>query len=93
MSTFFLETGIELWDFVGVSIFFLLTMLFFFGIKNKKQRWLSYFMFVVFALQCATLILFRDALPTKLFAALMLTTVLAVGIITSRRDRENTAQF
>jgi len=81
MSSVFLEIGSDVWDFVGISVFFLLTMLYFFGAKNKKQLRLSYIMLLILALQSVLLILFKDGLPIKLFAALMLTTALIVEVV------------
>ena len=52
MESFFSEIGISAWDFVQVSATFLLTMLIFFGVKDRRYLRLGYFMLGVFALQC-----------------------------------------
>ncbi|HEX8070033.1 MAG TPA: hypothetical protein VF546_08795 [Pyrinomonadaceae bacterium] len=75
------------WEFVQVSAYFLLTMLLFFSVKQKRYLWLNYLMLVTFVLQWLFLIVVRDGLPLKLFATLMLMTVLIVETVVSRRRR------
>jgi hypothetical protein len=87
MSNVFAELGIEARDFIQISASFLLTMLLFFGIRNKKYFWLNYLLLVTLALQCLLFILFRDGLPIKIFAVLMLTTTFIVEVVTNRRKK------
>jgi hypothetical protein len=85
MADIFSEIGISALDFIGISASFILTMLFFFELRDKKHFWLHTVMLVILMLQCAFLILFRDRLSTKLFAALMLMTVLIVETVIKKR--------
>jgi hypothetical protein len=85
MSGVFSETGISVLDFIQISALFLLTMLLFFGIRNKKHFWLHTLSLLILSLQCTLLILFKGGLTTKIFAALMLMTTLIVETVISRR--------
>jgi uncharacterized membrane protein YhfC len=80
MNSFFSETGTPAWDFIQISTTFLLTMLVFFGVKNRRYLWLRYFLLVMFALDCLFVVAFHDGLTVKFFAALMLTSTLVVAI-------------
>lgn len=93
MSNVFSEIGIGVLDFVQISAGFLLTMLFLFGIKNKKYFWLNYLLLLILTLQCLLLILFGDGLPVKLFAALMLTTTLIIEVVINRRRKPGVARI
>jgi hypothetical protein len=79
MDSFFSEIGIPAVDFVYIWAVFVTTMATFFGVK-KKHVWLSHFMTGVFILVCLTTILFRHELNLRLFAALMLISVVTVEI-------------
>lgn len=81
MDSFFSELGIPASDFIQLSTGFLLTMLVFFGVKDKKYQWLKYFLLVLFSLQCLFIIVFHDGLRVKLFATLMLMSALIVGVV------------
>lgn len=86
MDSFFSEIGIPALDFVQISATFLLTMLVFFGVKNRKHVWLTYFLIVIFALQSVFVIAFRDGLRVKLFAALMLMSALfIIAVLNGKR--------
>ena len=79
MDSFFNEIGIPAVDFVYIWAVFVTTMAAFFGL-TKKHMWVSYFMTGVFILICLTTILFRYELNLRIFAALMLFSVVAVEI-------------
>ncbi len=81
MDNFFSGVGGPTWDFAQITATFLLTMLVLFGVKNRRYRWLHYFMPVVLALQCLLIIAFHNGLEIKLFAVLMLTSTVIVVII------------
>lgn len=83
MNKFLAELGIPAVGFIQISAVFLLTMLVFFSVKNKKYFWLNYFLLATFALQSIFIVLFHDGLRVKVFAALMLISVLAVATITT----------
>jgi hypothetical protein len=85
MESVFSEIGIPALDFIQISAVFLLTMLNFFALRDKKHRWVKYGSLLVFILQCIFIILFRDGLTVKFFAALMLISVLIVQAILTRR--------
>jgi hypothetical protein len=87
MSHVFAEMGIEARDFIQISASFLLAMLLFFDIRNKKYSWLNYLLLVTLALQCLLFILFRAGLSIKIFAVLMLTTTFIVEVVTNRRKK------
>ncbi len=87
MDTFFAEIGIPALDFIQISAVFLLTMLLFFALRDRKHRWLKYGLLLVFALQCLFFILFHDGLPIKFFAALMLISALLVQAIVIRKGK------
>ena len=84
---FFSEIGISALDVVEISASFVLTMLIFFGIKDKKYRWLNYSSLGTFVLLCILFILFRNGLNVKLFAALMLMSTLIVEAVVTRRRK------
>ena len=79
MESFFSDIGISAWDFVQVSATSLLTMLVFFGVKDRRHLWPGYFLLVVFALQCVFIAAFHEGLRVKLFAGLMLMSALFVA--------------
>ena len=79
MDSFFSEIGISAVDFVYIWAVFVTTMAAFFGL-NKKHVWLSYFMTGVFILICLSTIVFRQGLNVRLFAALMLLSVITVEV-------------
>ncbi len=86
MDNVYSEIGIAAWDFVQISIGFLLTMFIFFGVSHKKKYlWLNYLCLITFTLQCLFLILFRNIPPLSLFAVLMLMTVVIVEVIVNKR--------
>jgi uncharacterized membrane protein YhfC len=88
MNTFFSEFGIRAMDFVQISSGFLLTMLVFFSVKERKHFWLNYSLLITSGLQCIFFILFHDG-NVRLFAALMLMSTLVVeGIITRRKKTQ-----
>lgn len=87
MDSFFSEIGIPAIDFVQISAVYILTMLIFFGLRDKKHRWLNYSMLVTFILQCILVILSHKGLRVKLFAALMLMTALIVQLTVTRRRK------
>lgn len=84
MSGIFSEIGISALDFIGITVPFILTMLFFFESKNKKLFWPHKLMLLILVLQCAIAILFKGGLSIKLFAAQMLLTALIVELVVSR---------
>lgn len=92
MDRVFSEVGISALDFIQISTGFLLTMLFFFGLRAKRHVRLNYFILTVFALQGLIIIFFRGGLTVKLFAALMLTTTLIVEGVAGRRRRPGDAE-
>ncbi len=83
MDKLFLETGIRAVDFLQVSALFLLTMLCFFGAKQKKI--LNKMLLLVFAIQCVFIILFHDGLRVKLFAGAMLLSTLTVEFLVAKK--------
>ena len=87
MDTLFSQVGVRPWDFLQVSTIFLLTMVMFFGIKEKRYLWLNYFMLVIFGLQSLFFILFHEGLQIKLFAALMLMSTLTIEVVLSKRRK------
>ena len=88
MNSVFSEIGISALDFIQISAGFLLTMLIIFGVKTRKYFWLNYLMLPTFVLQCLLIIRFRDGLPVKVFATLMLITTLIVTTVVKRRKPE-----
>jgi uncharacterized membrane protein YjdF len=74
-------------DFITVSSLFLLAMIIFLGVKNRKYLWLNYVLLVVFVLQWALIVAFREQLATKLFATLMLLTTVVVELAIKRRRK------
>jgi hypothetical protein len=87
MDSFFSQLGIPALDFIQLSAVFLLTMLNFFGIRDKKYRWVNYSFLLTFVLQCMFFIFFHDGLRVKLFAALMLMSALIIQAVVSRRRK------
>jgi len=79
MGSFFSEIGVSAVDFVYIWAAFVTTMAAFFGLK-KQHVWLSYFMTGVFILICLSTIVFRQGLNVRLFAALMLLSVITVEV-------------
>ena len=92
MSNGFSELGIDVLDFIQISVVFLLTMLLFFGIKKKRHFWLHTFSLVLLTLQCLLFILFRDGLRIKIFAFLMLLTTLIVEAAANKRRNMGTSK-
>lgn len=91
MDSFFSEIGVSAVDFVYIWAIFVTTMSAFFGLK-KKHLWLSYVVTGIFILNCLFLIVFRPGLNVRLFAALMLLSVITVeGVVTLIRKRSASA--
>ena len=89
MDNFFSGIGIRPWDFIQISTGFVLAMLVLFGAKDKKYQWVRYLVLVVFGLQCLFFLLFHDGLQVKLFAALMLMSVLILTLVVLRREKRD----
>lgn len=87
MSSFFLGVGIQPLDFIQISTMFVLTMAVFFGVKDEKHFWLNYLLVLTFALQCIFMVLFHDGLTVKLFAVLMLISLLTVEVVVTKRRK------
>ncbi|HEV7903269.1 MAG TPA: hypothetical protein VGO96_05460 [Pyrinomonadaceae bacterium] len=85
MSNIFSEIGISALDFIGISVPFILTMLFFFESRNRKHFWPHPLMLLILVLQCAIAILLKSGLTIKIFAALVLMTVLIIETGTKKR--------
>lgn len=92
MDSFFSEIGISALDFTQISAGFFLTMLVFFGLKTRKHVWLNYLTLTTFVIQCLLIIRFRDGLPVKLFATLMLMTTFIVEAVVNRRRKLESAE-
>jgi hypothetical protein len=87
MNNFFSEIGIPALDFIEISVLFLLTMLVFFTLKNKRTFWINYLLLTTFVLQCVLVVVFHDGLRVKAFAFLMLISVLVIEGLTSRKKK------
>src|SRR5215813_7415476 len=82
MEKLWAKTGIVFTDFIQISVVFLLTMLVFFTGNGKRVRWLNTFLLIMFAVQCAFVAVFRPGVNVKVFALLMLLSVLVIEGIT-----------
>ena len=87
MQSLFSKLGIAPLDFLQISASFLLVMALLFSEKSRRY-FLTNFMHVVFAVQCLLIIIFREGLTPKLFAALMLFSTLIIRIGLARRTQE-----
>ena len=74
-------------DFIGISAAFVLTMVVFFGIKKRSHKWLTYFLTATFVLQCIFMMVFRDGITVRLFATLMLISIVIVEVVVTRRRK------
>lgn len=92
MDSFFSEIGISPVDFVYIWAVFVTTMAAFFGLK-KKHVWLSYFMTGIFILNCLVLIVFRQGLNVRLFAALMLLSVITVEVAVTLLRKRSASKY
>jgi hypothetical protein len=89
MENLFSDIGIRPLDFIQIAATFLLTMLWFFGVKGERRFWPN-FILVVFTLQCLIFILFGEGLQIKFFAGLMLISTFVVrALVGMRRTIEN----
>lgn len=79
MDNFFSEIGISAVDFVYIWAIFVTTMAAFFGLK-KKHVWFSHVMTGIFILNCLVIIFARSGLNVRLFAGLMIVSVVTVEI-------------
>lgn len=91
MNNIFSEIGAPAWDFIHISALFLLTMLTFLGVRDKKYFWLNYLLLLILVLQCLLVIWFRGGLPLKLFATLMLATTLIIEAVVGMRRKMGVA--
>jgi hypothetical protein len=82
-----MELGIQPMDFIQISASYVLTMLVFFGLRERKHLWLHCFLLATFALQCIFMILFHAGLNVKLFAGLMLLSAVTIVSVSSRKNR------
>jgi uncharacterized membrane protein YozB (DUF420 family) len=80
MDGSFSEIGEPFWNYIQISTTFILTMLAFFAVKNRKYLWLRPFMLVMFTIECLFTVVFHEGLRLKLFAVLMLTSTMIVAI-------------
>ncbi|HEX6046254.1 MAG TPA: hypothetical protein VFZ22_17305 [Pyrinomonadaceae bacterium] len=92
MDSFFSEIGISAVDFVYIWAVFVTTMAAFFGLK-KKHVWLSHAMTVIFILNCLVIIWFREGLNVRLFAALMIVSVITVEIAVTLIRKRNASKY
>ncbi|HZN05663.1 MAG TPA: hypothetical protein VFB65_02715 [Pyrinomonadaceae bacterium] len=90
MDKVFSQTASGPIDFIAISAVFLLTMLCFFALKDK--RYLNTMLLVVFVLLCVLSIVFHEGLTLKLFAALMLVSTLIVEVLVTRKRNMNATQ-
>jgi len=91
MNSIFTQIGIPAVDLVYIWAVFITTMAAFFGVK-KRHAWISYLLTASFTLSCLLTILFRHELNLRVFAALMLFSVLTVEIAVTllrRRSANN----
>ncbi len=92
MDSFFSDIGIPAVDFVYIWALFVTTMAAFFGVK-KKQVWLSHIITGIFILNCLFMILFRQGLNVRLFAALMLLSVVTVEVAVTWIRKRSASHF
>lgn len=85
MENLFSPDGIPVWDFVEISTLFLLNMIAFFGLKNRAHAKIIYLMLGAFIFQWFVVMIFPRPMPTKIFATLMLLSVIVVKVVISRK--------
>ena len=85
MDSFFSGIGISAVDFVDISSIFLLTMIAFFGLK-EKHRWLKYLLTATSILIYLSIMIFRSGINLRLYAALTLISTLVIqGVVSWRK--------
>ena len=85
MDSFFSGIGISAVDFIDIASVFSITMVAFFGLK-EKHRWLKYSLTATSILIYLTTMIFRTGVNLRLYAALMLiSTVVVVGLVSWRK--------
>ena len=89
MDNLFSGVGIRPWDFLQLTTAFLLTMLVFFGVKDKRYSWVNYLVMVTFGLQSLFFIVFHEGVQIKLFAALLLVSVFVIEVVLIRTRKLN----
>jgi hypothetical protein len=87
VQSLFSNLGIAPLDFVQISASFLLVLALVFN-HTTRRHLLTNFMHVVFAFQCLLIIIFREDLTPKFFAALMLFSTVIIRIVLARRTHE-----
>lgn len=92
MDRFFSELGISAVDFVYIWVVFVTTMAAFFGLK-KKHVWVSYGMTAIFILICLSIILFRQGLNVRLFAGLMIVSVITVEVAVTLIRKRSASKY
>jgi hypothetical protein len=89
VQSIFSNFGIAPLDFIQISASFLLVMALVFN-HTTRRHLLTNFMHVVFAFQCLLIIIFREDLTPKFFAAIMLFSTVIIRVILARRTTEVT---
>jgi hypothetical protein len=92
MDRFFSEIGISAVDFVYIWAVFVTTMAAFFGLQ-KKHVWLSYVITGIFILICLSIIFFRPGLNVRLFAALMIVSVITVEVAVTLIRKRSASKY
>jgi hypothetical protein len=84
MENILLDNEISLWDFIQSTVYFLQTMLVFFGLKDKKYRWVNHLLLGVFTIHWVVVLIIHKPLATKIFTTLLMVSIIIVELVITR---------
>lgn len=87
MDSFFSRSGISAWDFVRLSVTFVTVLLIFLSLRDRKYTWLNHLGLIGYTVQWFAIVAFPSPLATKLFATLLLVSLLVVEIAITRKRK------
>lgn len=88
MDNFFSSDSITALDFARFSTTFLITMLANFGLRERRQRWITWLGGASFSVMWFAAMFFPTPFATRFFASLLLSSMLAAVIVVRRKSRE-----
>lgn len=90
MQDLFSGSGIAAADFLALSLYFLMTMTAFFSLKEARHRLLNRLFLAAFVFYWLIIAVSLRPLETKIFATLLLGSLVVIEVVVSKRRRPGT---
>jgi len=89
MKDLFFGSGISLMDFLALSLYFSMTMIAFFVLKEDRNKKLNFLFLIAFVFYWLSIVISNRSLETKIFATLLLTSIAIVEVLVTRKRRSH----